>query len=559
MKTLLGLFVLAMVLVMTNISFAAPKLVIYRYQGIDVKSLPADLILGSNVPIDPWIINQTNWPQGRVAFIVHGFPFFDEYMGRKYLAILAQHLQQFKRPDGAPAYDAVYVVEYPKDFHIFVTAAALADTVHGRCSDWPKEMKIDVFAHSLGGLESRTAIECPEAILGTKNMSDRVAHLVMMGTPNNGFPTKEVDIFRKYLNGDSPEVRDMDYGDIFIKGCLNVTNAAKPKVDCDYYAVVGLCSYKPKKFLDGKIGVLANVIKDLKDSLADVHDGLVNRDSAGYDLSAFCRSYKKKELDVNHDYINSDPQVLSQIDQWIAEDHWFGDLPVTPAVQPKITKFTGGVPILLGKNKEEVVKTFGPPYSANSYDYGTLQYRPQKSYYDKMPLWAYTFQFEVTTGLSHDRHGSRDIIFDQNGKVSYTDYEFGSYGNDSGLRLWQVAPKELYSREPDCIGRIGAYGFANLVVIWRVNGQTFCALMLIDQAFDKYMGRDKNNMPETKYRLSKVGQDFVHQGVVLAFMCINSQPDLFSTSIMKTNDGIRAGEVTAGQPLNHQFYFWRLD
>lgn len=303
MKTLIA-FVVLIILCATAV--AAPHIPVYRYQN--------------NV----WVRDDKDWSSKSITLLVHGFPAFNEGNNRAGLLALAAHLSQLRKIDikMTPAYDAIYAIEYPIRYHNIETAATLADIVHNKCRNLLKEIKIDVFAHSMGGLVARPAIECPETILGTKNLSDRVRNLVMMGTPNNGFSMPEIEIFKQSF-GDLPEVSDMDSGGMFISGVLNFPSAKKPKVACDYYSIIGRRSYRPVPFLSDKSGMLARGLKKLMDNLVGVHDGLVKASSAGYDLSPFCHLYKKAELDLNHDYIKSHQEVFDVIDKWMIQDEWF--------------------------------------------------------------------------------------------------------------------------------------------------------------------------------------------------------------------------------------------
>jgi hypothetical protein len=224
----------------------------------------------------------------------------------------------------------------------------------------------------MGGLVARSDIELPEAILGTKTIRNRVYHLLMMGTPNNGFTADEIAGFNK-ASRIYPELADMQAP--LLNGQLNIVSADKPKVDCDYYMLVGTCSWKPNLFQQG--------LKGLADRREGTHDGLVDVDSAGYDLSAFCHSYKKVELSVNHNYIKSGPvsddnckganqSVFDVIDKWMIENKWFdaGVQPQNPQIASntppnestivsKVVHYTGGMPILLGLTYKQVAAQMG--------------------------------------------------------------------------------------------------------------------------------------------------------------------------------------------------------
>lgn len=348
MKRMLAILVLC--LTFGSAVLSAPNIVIYRYEGKDLRDVP-DITAVDSLTIDPWVRDNAKWPAGqKIALLVHGFSMFSQGKCRNGLIGLAAHLSHDRKVDDAvvPSYGAIYIAEYPVDYNIIETATGLAIIVNDRCSLLPKETKIDVFAHSMGGLVARAAVEYPEVSLGTKTMVSRVAHLVTMGTPHHGFGLLESKIFKEVLDKLPVEISDMDSTGQFIK-ILNSTSAEKPKVPCDYYSIIGARSYRPEKYLSNKIGPFATIIKKLADKNIPVHDGLINANSAGYDLSEFCRAFKKTPLDLNHDYIKSHPEVFEVIDHWMVDDGWFGatsakqdDKPASKLAQ-KPKDFLGGI------------------------------------------------------------------------------------------------------------------------------------------------------------------------------------------------------------------------
>lgn len=351
----LSLILVTLFVLFATTAMAASNVTIYRYQAKDIKTLPANLIMGSTKTIDPWVQDGAKWPVGKkIALLLHGYPIFSDGKCRDGLIGLAAHLSVARNVGNValPAYDNIYTVEYPLKQHVLETAAQLADIVNSRC---PSGSKIDIFAHSMGGLVARTAIEYPEVLLGTKKISDRVSHLVLMGTPSNGIGSPEIDIFKQVMDPLPPEIADMDSGCMFMV-MLNFTSEKKPKVSCDYYSIVGARSYRPEKYTKGKTGLFATVLKKLQDQISPVHDGLIDATSAGYDLSSVCRSFKKVQLDLNHDYIKMHPEVYTAIDNWMIEDKWFGTTSEsTENSQPKPTqsKSKGG---FLGRLSDQLKK-----------------------------------------------------------------------------------------------------------------------------------------------------------------------------------------------------------
>lgn len=304
MKKLM-LILVVLCLALASACLSAPNITVYRYQN------------------NGFVRDDTKWPTGKkIALLVHGFSMFSQGKCRDGMIGLAAHLSVSKRVGETiiPGYDAVYAVEYPQKYHVLDTAAVLADIVNARC---PSNTKIDVFAHSMGGLVARTAIEYPEVLLGTKAITARVNHLVTMGTPHHGLGTAEIEIFKEALGQLPAEIGDMDPDGQFLN-MLNFTNSKKPQVMCDYYSIVGARSYRPKKYSKDKTGPFATILMKIQDINHPVHDGLIDAASAGYDLSEVCHTFKKTPLDLNHDYIKSHQEVFDVIDHWMVDDNWFG-------------------------------------------------------------------------------------------------------------------------------------------------------------------------------------------------------------------------------------------
>lgn len=312
-------------LVFASAVLSAPNIAIYRYEGKDLRDV-SDIIAVDSLTIDPWVRDDAKWPAGKkIALLIHGFPMFSQGKCRNGLIALAAHLSHDRKVDDVvvPSYGAIYIAEYPTDYNIVETAAIFANVVNDRCSSLSKDAKIDVFAHSMGGLIARTAIEYPEVLLGTKNISNHVGHLVTMGTPHHGLGAAEIEIFKEALGQLPAEIGDMDTDGQFLN-MLNFTSSKKPQVSCDYYSIVGARSYRPKKYSKDKTGPFATILMKIQDINHPVHDGLIDATSAGYDLTEVCHAFKKAQLDLNHDYIKSHQEVFDIIDHWMVDDNWFG-------------------------------------------------------------------------------------------------------------------------------------------------------------------------------------------------------------------------------------------
>lgn len=508
-----------------SLAIAGPNVVVYRYQAVDVKTLPGKIITGESISIDPWIRNDAKWPKGRkTAVLVHGFPRWNKGDCRAGMIGLAMHLSQARKVGNKTllAYNSIYVVEYPTGFSLTETAGTLASIVNERCSDWPITERIDIFAHSMGGLISRAAIECSKEVLGANNTGSKVLHLVMMGTPQNGF--EKIKVFKEVL-GNPIELEDMDIKSDFLRNTLNSLDTKRLKTT-KYYVAYGTCSYKPKLFKQG--------LKRIGDSLYGAHDGLVAVSSSSYDLLPFCQSYQAKAFELNHDYLVKDSTVFGQIDQWMVSDAWFSAAPTTTATTPtpslpKITKFTGGVPILLGKTKAEVVKIMGKTVD-NYYDQD-LRYVP---FPGLRHYWRYNYAFEIKVPWTAYRVTMDFAKYDQadanDGKVHSVVYMPALAG---GMSTKQFVPKEVLAIKPDIIAPGDAEG-RFLVIIWFIDNKTFC-LSVNDfkrKLFDVVKAGQWPN--ETiKCYLNDNGRDFVHCDNVWTFIVIDQIVNISNPEVIK--------------------------
>lgn len=540
MKIVRFLVVLAVLVLAASLVRAVP-VIIYRYspgvpikvdltKNIDVISLFGSVVKGTK----NWARDDAPWTPGkRILLMIGGYP-YDGKPCRDGLVALAAHYSKPRTIGGVtlPAYDVIYVAEYPRGYHINETAALIADIVRARCQNWPKGMKLDIYGHSMGGLIARDIVESPKAFLGTENISDRVSHLVMMGTPQYGF--YEIDVIKKLL-GSFPEVDDMNASGDFLAKELNIATPQKSKA-VNYYCIVGTCSFKPKRFMIGT--------KKLVDSLEDVHDGLVSINSAGFGLQSFCRSYQKKELELNHNYIKQDPQIFAVIDQWMIKDKWFGDTVTQASVTPVpvqgriITKFTGGMPILVGKNKEELIKLFGKndntdndmrhpsPYSwvfeFNQFPWCKHQYRPCGAKVD----YALNYCF-VPFGMKDSPDGYSKIY----------SQSFDSKDTAHQFLPREVVPAEVLALEPDlyCWRDANLNIWGNLVVVWFINGNTFLLEFLETPQYQILAhGTNAPHYLAQTQHMTDIVRNF-RKYPLLSFSVILGKPDLYTSK--RGNEG----------------------
>jgi triacylglycerol esterase/lipase EstA (alpha/beta hydrolase family) len=240
-----------------------------------------------------WVKDSQDWSGKKIALLVHGF----NHSSEKLLA-LANHLQENHD------FDAIYGVDYKLGYRIDDLGRKLAGVVNEKAGE---DASIKIFAHSMGGLISRSAIE-------NHGLAGKTSTLITMGTPHNG--VNAAFVANDAFSGNLPEVEDLTPKSPFLKKL----NDGKP-VDVSYYAAVGvegknLTKYWTINFL-GQDGV-NQLLGDPR------NDGMVPARSAGHDLSGECSKWESKTFPVNHKFIRGGqlgkqtyPELFQQIDQWL--------------------------------------------------------------------------------------------------------------------------------------------------------------------------------------------------------------------------------------------------
>lgn len=110
---------------------------------------------------------------------------------------------------GVHLYDKVLTFGYNTGLHIDTNGKALADNIKRKL----KGAKVDIVAHSMGGLVARSAIE-------NHNAADNVRSLITLGTPHRGtlIASTSVDNIGSFLSGiNSDGGNDLSYSSEFIK------------------------------------------------------------------------------------------------------------------------------------------------------------------------------------------------------------------------------------------------------------------------------------------------------------------------------------------------------
>jgi formylglycine-generating enzyme required for sulfatase activity/triacylglycerol esterase/lipase EstA (alpha/beta hydrolase family) len=267
-----------------------------------------------------------------IALLVHGYPAPTPFENRKYLAKFAYNLQQ-------AGYDDIYAIEYAPDRHINETGEALAQIIFSRCIDFSEKQKIDIFAHSMGGLVARCALEGVLFKDANPHADRRVAHFVTLGTPHNGLTDNSFKVWasqkliEKKYGGKLLENDDLKKPSDFIKAL----NGGGGKADCNYYQIGSNDSTKPQEYKSGfESFVLNNQV-----FVGKVHDGLIVYDSSLFPIDKHCQSVKQKTVGVNHDFLICHKSVFNSLYEWIFNEKWICSYPIKGAIL-RCWTFRGG-------------------------------------------------------------------------------------------------------------------------------------------------------------------------------------------------------------------------
>lgn len=239
-----------------------------------------------------WVEDSGNWKElelKRVALMVHGI----DFGSREDMKPLASHLWNGYR------YDAIYAVEYIEGWGI----RKLGETLAAKIKSKVKAGTIDIYAHSMGGLVARGAIELYDA-------ANKVNMLVTMSTPHDGTTESFLATILSnavYGLGYEPEYMNLIHWPL--NPFLNDLNARPGKNNCHYRAIVGVEARGGSVYWTWFFSYL----------MQQPHDGMAEAFSSGFNLTGECADWKSQEVPYNHDWVKKNYQTFEQIDAWYQE------------------------------------------------------------------------------------------------------------------------------------------------------------------------------------------------------------------------------------------------
>ena len=170
-----------------------------------------------------------------------------------------------------------------------------------------KNTNFDIVAHSMGGLVSRSCLE-------QHGIAHKVTNIITLGTPHDGIECGaltallKIDKINEKLNIQIIEMTKHRTLSNQQTPFLDILNQKNYNNSINYYSFIGTDSKKEKPFIDYWVEKATSIV--LK---GYVHDGLVIRESAGYDLTGEGRSFTSYGKALNHEYICRSQSVADKI------------------------------------------------------------------------------------------------------------------------------------------------------------------------------------------------------------------------------------------------------
>jgi len=314
---------------------------VFRYGGYLLSRLPV-LNQFPSVKLFKYRTSDHSWQAAagnmagtRIALCVHGFLPFNANYGRDNLYDLAAYLNTNDTSNGKTrqAYDAIYAVEYPVGYGIDKYGEKVAQYLNNAGGD------VDIFAHSLGGLVARSAIEMHNA--------QHVRRLVTFSTPHHGIPAALlVKLIVKFSEKETKTALASQgivipswltlwpkEGDDLIPGAggsgFLESLANSQHVPTPYYGICGADANQPEKYFTDKY-LSDGVVSTL---LGSEHDGMVGTVSSGYTgVSSKCGSWTTMKIRVNHDATKRILSNATPITPFSQVTSWLGNQTNQPAV-----------------------------------------------------------------------------------------------------------------------------------------------------------------------------------------------------------------------------------
>jgi len=249
---------------------SSPAISIYKWDGFN------------------WVLTNENW-SGKVALLVHGIFSSEPQSAFESMAkFLVDPLNGF-------SYNNIYLVQYPTGYRIDDLGNSLSNIIN---SHYSNNTQLTIYAHSMGGLVARSAIE-------KHNCQNKAVNLVTFGTPHNGVPGSllaSLIVNYELLPGWIPEFDDLIPSSQFLDG-LNQPSGTS----LNYDTIAGT---------DGS-GLATNIPTTILLGPFIPHDGLVAKSSAGLNLSRECQNFKTSDFPVNHENLIHNDSIFGQLNDWL--------------------------------------------------------------------------------------------------------------------------------------------------------------------------------------------------------------------------------------------------
>lgn len=208
-----------------------------------------------------------------------------------------------------------------------------------------------------------------------------------------------------------------------------------------------------------------------------------------------------------------------------------------PEIVAKPINYTGGAPILIGKTRAEVVKLWGNDMTAFRTNETPIFYSKDQDPNYHYPKWEYnighpfkpfsTLLYFTPYNTDNHRDRKKDPIYNT---VQWSVYRQGTLSRHRGIFVKQLVPAQILNQPPTEICRMGCYHKDELLVIWRIGGNTFLLGVRDSRRalFDATeIIEDGHRTSRYKYKLNSNSNDFRNANDAFLFIQITGTPQFY--------------------------------
>lgn len=207
------------------------------------------------------------------------------------------------------------------------------------------------------------------------------------------------------------------------------------------------------------------------------------------------------------------------------------DLSTNQSANQPITTFTGGLPMLLGKNYQEVQQTLErvPDEVKRAADFNFRL--------------AWIYNNYLIKGGKLEVH-FENLLDQKDRNTNQVHWIYYQYNYETTMRapvypkISSIVPKEILERKPDLIARVRSSD-TDIVIIWLVDGKTFVLQTghSTKKAYDQKKIINQYGLLEYRYYLNDTGRNFLQCDTISKFIYADCQPQMIGMRGFKPNEG----------------------